>query len=215
MKIYTIKSGNTNCFLLFYEDLDVGILIDAGVSNDTNFIKKVAKNIPVNKIRYLILTHGHYDHVGNAALLQQKYHVKVVLHQKEQFNVEQGIMDFPPASGFFSNIIRIISLKNIDKATYTTFKPDMVVNTIETLREFPDIKIIPLPGHTQGSIGVLADKFLFSGDLFMNMTSPSISWFAENFETLRQSARFILKQNLTTIFPGHGKPFDAHSIKVK
>lgn len=215
MNIYTIKSGNTNCFLLYYKDLDAGILIDAGVSNDTNFIRKVEKNVPVNKIRYLILTHGHYDHVGNAALLQQKYHVKIVLHQKERFNVEHGIMDFPPAGGFFSNIIRNISLKNIGKATYTTFKPDVVVNTIETLQGFPGIKIIPLPGHTQGSIGVLADKLLFSGDLFMNMATPSISWFAENFETLRQSASCILNQNITTIFSGHGKPFDAHSIKVR
>lgn len=50
MKIYTIKSGNTNCFLLFYEDLDVGILIDAGVSNDTNFIKKWQKTFLLIKL---------------------------------------------------------------------------------------------------------------------------------------------------------------------
>lgn len=122
MKIYTIKSGNTNCFLLYCKDLDAGILIDAGVSNDTYFIRKVEKNVPVNKIRYLILTHGHYEHVGNAALLQQEYCVKIVLHQKEQFSVEHGTMDLPPAGGFFSNIIRIINLKSNHKATYTTFE---------------------------------------------------------------------------------------------
>ena len=52
---------------------------------------------------------------------------------------------------------------------------------------FPEIEIIHLPGHTQGSIGVIFENNLFAGDLIMNMPIPSTSWFAEDFSELRRS----------------------------
>ncbi|MCC7553907.1 MAG: MBL fold metallo-hydrolase [Methanobacteriaceae archaeon] len=63
MNLTTIKSGNTNCYLI---KSDKGhVLVDSRISsNENDFIKKLEKS-GVNKSddNYLILTHGHYDHI--------------------------------------------------------------------------------------------------------------------------------------------------------
>lgn len=70
------------------------------------------------------------------------------------------------------------NLKNIKTEAYTPFHADIIISQEQVLQIYPDVKIIPCPGHTKGSIGILADKLYFSGDLFMNLAMPSTLWFA-------------------------------------
>ena len=67
--ITTIKSGNTNCYILSNETMESYILVDAGTIQDKNFIDKLKATGKLSKIGLLILTHGHYDHVGYASFL--------------------------------------------------------------------------------------------------------------------------------------------------
>lgn len=83
-------------------------------------------------------------------------------------------------------------MSTLEKATYTAFIPDFVIET-DTLTDYPNLQFISLPGHTSGSIGVMYNNNLFSGDLVMNMPFPSLSWFAEDFTIMKES----LKKNPT------------------
>lgn len=211
--ILTIKSSNTNCFLLQDEVTSNIVLIDAGSAADKDFIKSLQATKQIDKIGLLILTHGHYDHVGHAALLQKQYGIKVAIHEHDAKSVKHGRMDFPPANGFLGNIIRSASIKGMDKAQYDQFIPDIIITDEEYLLDFDSFSIVYLPGHTNGSIGVLFNDCLFAGDLVMNMPLPSPSMFADDFSLLQSSIKKAQMLNAKTIYPSHGYPFSSGRLK--
>lgn len=211
--IFTIKSANTNCFLLQDEVTGNVVLIDAGFAADKNFIKRLKATKLINRIGLLILTHGHYDHVGHAAILQEQYGIKIAIHQQDAECVKQVKMDFPSANGFLGNIIRGIAIRGIDKARYNEFTPDIIITDEEYLLDFNSFRIVHLPGHTNGSIGVLFNDCLFAGDLVMNMPLPSPSMFAADFCLLQSSIKKAKTLKVKTIYPSHGSPFSAGWLK--
>lgn len=199
-----IKSENTNCYLIKNEEKT--ILIDAGTMADKKFLQKLKSETPLEKIDLVILTHGHYDHVGYASILQKEYGVSIAIHKNDLDKVSSGSMDFPQAKGFFSNLIRNTTLRGKKDAVYTPFIPNIVIES-EKIPAYPDLKIISLPGHTLGSIGIIFENYLFAGDLVMNLPFPSTSWFAENFDILYQSIDKIRNLHIKRIYPGHGNSF--------
>lgn len=208
-----MKSGNTNCYLLAKENSQKVILVDAGTSSDHLFIEHLRATGYLSKISLLILTHGHCDHVGYAAILQDRFHIPVAIHRGDLEKVTRGAMDFPPAKGFVRNIIRNSTLNGMNKAHYQQFTPDIVLDNQNALLDFPEIKIIHLPGHTKGSIGIIFENNLFAGDLVMNIPVPSISWFAEDFSELKRSIGFVSDFGFEKIYAGHGQSFTGKWLK--
>lgn len=211
--ITTIKSGNTNCYILSNETMESYILVDAGTIQDKNFIDKLKATGKLSKIGLLILTHGHYDHVGYASFLHENFNIPIAMHHKDSDKVSCGSMDFPPAKGFLSNIIRNLTIRDNQTATYPRFEPDIVLNSSLQIEGFPEIEILYLPGHTQGSIGVIFENNLLAGDLVMNMFLPSITWFAEDFSLVRESIHSIYETSFVRIYPGHGNSFPSGFLK--
>lgn len=205
-----IKSGNTNCYLIKTEEHI--ILIDTGIATDCKFIEKLKTRINPQKIDLVILTHGHYDHVGNAHILQKNYGIQIAIHKKDVSMVTNADMDFSKAKGFFSRLIRKQTLSNQKKACYPAFTPDIIVEH-DFPKKFQSLQIISLPGHTPGSIGVLFNGNFFVGDLLMNMPFPSLSWFAEDFSTMKNSLENIRYLNISRVFPGHGNSFSGKWLK--
>lgn len=126
-KVALIKSGNTNCYLV--NTGNQNILIDTGITADCNFLKKLEAKISISQIDLVVLTHGHYDHVGYASILQKEYATKVAIHKKDVDMIANACMDFPKAKGIFSTLIRKQTLSTIEKAKYTAFLPDIVIET--------------------------------------------------------------------------------------
>ena len=205
--IQTIKSGNTNCYLIKLGGAYT--LIDAGTALDQNFLSKLQALVPLNQIELVVLTHGHYDHVGHAAMLQKDHGLKIAIHQSDFDKAANGTMSFPAARGPFYNCIRSIAMKDMEKAKFMPFHADIVFRSQEQLAQYPELQIVELPGHTPGSIGVLLDGNLFAGDFMMNLPVPSKARFAENFDVLEKSLQKMKNWNIRRIYPGHGAPFSA------
>lgn len=205
--IQTLKSGNTNCYLI-----KIGkayALIDAGTALDRNFLSKLQAIVPLDQIEIVILTHGYYDHIGHATKLQKDYGSKIAIHQKDFDKAATGAMDFPKARGLFSNCIRNTTMKEMKHAKFIPFNADIVILGKEQILHYPQIEIIELPGHTPGSIGVVWENNLFAGDLVMNMPIPSKSWFAEDFYLLQHSFKKVEKREFKRVYPGHGSSFSS------
>ena len=218
--IRTIQLGNVNCYLI---KTDAGyILIDTGFANQRAALEKeleMAGCLPGN-LRLILLTHGDADHTGNGAYLRKKYKTTIAMHPNDACMVEKGevMMDsqrnrkvrpFLPRIRF--NLILIFFGAAFRKvyADFEEFKPDQYLTDGQSLKEFAfDAKVICLPGHTSGSIGILTQSGdLICGDTVVNRGKPIISPSGEDFAELEASVQKLKGLDAKTVYPGHGQPF--------
>lgn len=201
------KLGPVNCHLV---KTDAGyILIDTGCSNRrTNLERGLEKaGCKPGNLKLVILTHGDFDHVGNAAYLREKFGAKIVMHHGDSGMVEHGDMFWNRKKGniLFKMIGSIfLGLKKADR-----FDPDLYVEDDYDLYEHGfDARIIHIPGHSSGSIGILtASGDMFCGDLILNGKKPKHNSIIDDSKAANASIEKLKSLNINTVYPGHGRPF--------
>lgn len=203
--IHTIHSGSVNCYLLCPDGGGAAILVDAGMASDKKFLAKLAAFVPLEEIALVVLTHGHYDHVGHAATLQREYGIPVAIHPADREMVERGTLTCPGGRGLMGGIMRWVSLRTMEWSRYVPFAPDQLLAP-GPLPGIPWAEIVALPGHTPGSIGVIFEGCLLAGDLVMNLPRPALTWLAEDFSGARESLSSLSARQFAKVYPGHGRP---------
>ena len=204
-EIKTIRLRGVNCYLI---QTDTGhVLIDTSWSNKRTSLEKELKSAgckPSN-LKLIILTHGDFDHSGNAAYLRRKYSVKIAMHYNDSGMVERGDMFWNRKKG--NIIIRIIAGLFLSKSN--RFKPDIYIQDGYDLSEYGfNAKVIHIPGHTKGSIGVLTSGGdLFCGDMLVSNGKPSINSMIDDLVEANASLEKLRSLKTNTVYPGHGKPF--------
>jgi hydroxyacylglutathione hydrolase len=216
--ITPINLGGVNCYLLRGEEGFV--LIDTGFSNKRAILDKKLNEAGVlpGSIKLILITHGDTDHTGNAAYLRAKYGAKIAMHADDAGMAEQGDMSVnrKPRPDRMSLIFKIMSSVIplfIKAAKFEGFKPDLAADENIDLAAYGlDARVLHLPGHSKGSIGVLtAVGDLFCGDFLYNM--PGFG-FIDDLADHRASLEKVKKLNFRTIYPGHGKPFSADRFRL-
>jgi len=100
------------------------------------------------------------------------------------------------------------------------FQPDIYLDEDSDLSDYGfDARVVHIPGHSFGSIGILlSGGELFCGDLLENTKEPSINSIMDDKEVADNSINKLMGLHITTVYPGHGKPFlmqsflDNHSL---
>ena len=218
VKIRIIDLGFVNAYLL--QGNKGFILIDTGIPKQKEKLENelnLAGCTPEN-LQLVIITHGDEDHTGNAAFLQEKYHAKIAVHPGDINQAENGIfLKRKINSVLFKIMFTIMMLSQKIKKNqpaFPKFKTDIQLSDNQRLDEYGlNAKIIHIPGHTEGSIGVLTDDGdFFAGDTFVNYRKPIAATIIQNEKELSESIEKIKKLNVMTIYPGHGKPFSIKSL---
>lgn len=206
--------GRVNCYLL---EADSGfVLIDTGNSSNRNVLLQELENagcLP-GLLKLVILTHGDFDHTGNAASLRSSHDVQLAIHPADADMVEKGDM--------FANrkkpnrLIRALIPLFTGFGKAERFRPDVLLQDGNALTDYGiDARILSLPGHSKGSIGILAGvSDLFCGDLLENTKSPATTSLVDESETLYASVKRLGDLGNVTIYPGHGKPFKLSEMTV-
>jgi len=201
------KLGSVNCYLI---KTDTGyILIDTGVSNKRTDIEKELESAgckPGN-LKLIVLTHGDFDHTGSAAYLRKKFGTKIAMHYDDSGMVERGNMFFNRKKG--NILIRMVVPIIFGFSKSKRFKPDLYIEDGYDLSEYGfDAKVLYIPGHSKGSIGILtAGGDLFCGDLLENTDKPVLNSLIDDLAAANASVEKLKKLKINTVYPGHGKPF--------
>src|SRR6516165_8868614 len=84
--------GSVNCYLI--ETDTASLLIDTGGSNQRSALEKALASLGCKpgSLKLIVLTHGDFDHTGNAAYLRAKYGTKIAMHADDSGMLERGDM---------------------------------------------------------------------------------------------------------------------------
>lgn len=200
--IHGIGSGNVNCYIV--SEGDQAILIDTGRKKCRGKVLEACRKYHVGLI---VLTHGHMDHCQNAAYLADALQIPIAMSRKDMDLIPDNRRQALSAKSFLGKIVLSVSLRSFERDSLEPFEPTIFVEDGDVLDDCGiAAKVIGLPGHTKGSVGIRIGDSLFVGDALMNMFYPTVSMlYAEEREML-ESAALISGLGEVTIYFGHGKP---------
>ena len=201
------KLGRVNYYLV---ETDTGyVLIDTGSSNKRSELERELESAgcePGN-LKLIVLTHGDFDHIGNAAYLRGKFGAEIAMHKDDSGMAERGDMFWNRKSG--NTLIRRIAPILFRFGKSNRFEPDLHIDDGYVLSEYGfDATVLTIPGHSKGSIGILtASGDLLCGDLFVNTDKPVLNSIMDDLEAANASVVKLRSLAVKTVYPGHGKPF--------
>ena len=197
------------------------ILIDGGDPGKMENFKRGLElsSIKPQEIQLIILTHGHWDHIGSAKEIQAWTGARILLHQKDMHFLDETHPSQPPGFTLWGKIIIEMLKMYTLKMRLPTFQVDIVAKDEEiSLVEYgiPG-KVVYTPGHSWGSVSVLMDGGqVLVGDLAMNMfpmrISPGLPIFGDDIQVVKKSWQKLLDLGAKTVYPAHGKPFLAERL---
>ncbi len=188
MKVITRTLGvlSANCYILINDDL--AIVIDPGANPELIYPLLIGK-----RLLYIIDTHGHYDHIGANNDLKAHYDTKLAIHKDD----------------YEMLVNPELNLSVMVDSQFISVLPDILLSDGDTI-EFGDktLKIIHTPGHTEGSISILVDNILFSGDTLFYHSIGRTDLPGGNFEKLKTSIieKLYTLDDSTIVYTGHGEP---------
>jgi hydroxyacylglutathione hydrolase len=203
---------SVNCYLV---KTPTGyILIDTGLpKRRSDLVRELeAAGCKPGDLKLIIITHGHIDHNGNTAYLRERYDAKIAMHGGDSEMAESGDM-FVGMKGLAVAVIRLL-LPLVGMSRYDSFRPDITLGDGHDLSEHGfDARVVHIPGHSKGSIGVLtAGGDLFCGDLLTNTDRPAKNTLIDDSAELDASVEKLRTLEIGTVYPGHGKPFQMEQI---
>jgi glyoxylase-like metal-dependent hydrolase (beta-lactamase superfamily II) len=200
------RLGKVNCYLIVN---DTGyVLIDTGSSNKRNELERELESsgCKPGSLNVIVLTHGDFDHTGNAAYLREKFGTKIAIHYDDSGIVEYGNMFWNREKSNVLIRMLVPVLSGFGKSE--RFKPDLYLKDGDNLSQFGfEARVLQIPGHSKGSIGVMtADGNLFCGDL-LSGDKPALNSIVDSLKVANASLDRLKRLSIKTVYPGHGKAF--------
>ncbi len=185
----TVGQWYENAYLLYNEH--EGWLIDPGDDFDVLDDAFGKKNI---KLKGIINTHAHFDHLGAVAQFKEKYNLPFFIHSLDKRLVGQA------------NLYRKLA-KGV--GVFSTPAIDGFIDQIPSFRLGDrQIAVVHTPGHTPGSVTFVIDNNIIVGDLIFSETIGRTDLPGGNLPLLNQSVNKILGDfKGFKVYPGHGKEF--------
>ncbi len=180
LNIHTLTLGlyQTNCYIVHKEGSKQCIVIDPGYDANTILGRAALLGLQIEAI---LLTHGHFDHVGAVASLAADTDCRVFLKEEE--------LSLPAAM-------------TAGPLFYTDLYDAEGKLTIADL----DIKILHTPGHTPGSVCLMVGDAIFSGDTLFAGSMGRCDFPGSNIFDMRKSLRKLRElPGDYRVFPGHAE----------
>lgn len=219
VEIHTIHLGLDQCYIVRHKS---AIMIDGGSPGKIEKFKRAMNEISMvpEDLQLVVITHGHWDHIGCASDIRELTGAKIALHRLDRECLEKALKFMPPglnARGVFLEKILnlLLPFVHIPRAAV-----DLVIGDEGmSLSEYGIAgRVIHTPGHSPGSVSVLLETGeAFVGDMAMNKFplryGANMPVFAEDFAQLKESWRKLLNHGARIIYPAHGKPFSSDIIR--
>jgi len=181
---------SANCYFVYDPDNKVSMLVDTGDSSTV--LQARIDSFGGEKLQYILLTHGHFDHIGGTAWFKERYpQVRIVL--------SEGDLDFPSDQ-------RLNLAHHFDQQIIH-FRPDIIVKDGDELPFGKEtIRVLSTPGHTRGGVCYLLGEHLFTGDTLISGTTGRTDFPTGNIKAMYRSIeRLAALDGDYYVYCGHGE----------
>ena len=184
MIIKAVEAGpiQANCYILMDEETKEIVIMDPG--GEAEMLSEEIDNFKGN-VKFIILTHGHFDHVGAVKDLCQKYKVPFYISAVDYEYVQKD------DSGIFGKLPNNpLVIKEGDTISFGK-------NTI---------KVLETPGHTKGGVSFVIDDKVFTGDTLFRGSIGRTDFLGGDFDEIINSIKTKLLPlgDDIIVYPGHG-----------
>lgn len=188
MIIKRVPAGplQTNAYIVWDEESRDGFIVDPG-----GYSEKIERELKDNNInlKYIVLTHGHCDHIGGVPWLKNLTGAQIVASEDEIEMLENANINMSTSFG-----------EKIE------FSPDIKVGDCDSIDVGNmELVFIATPGHSAGGMCIKVGKNLFSGDTLFHSSVGRTDFYGGSMPQLVKSIReklFVLEDD-TKVYPGH------------
>ena len=180
MNVLTIQGGSlyTNCYMVWGEDSNKCVLIDPGFQAE-QILEQV--RIRGKEVEAILLTHGHFDHVGGVKGIAMETECKIYLHEEDLTLPSQLTLGTIPYTDSYKEG-DILSLAGVE------------------------FQVLHTPGHTPGSVCLICEDALFAGDTLFACSCGRTDLPGGDHRKMRQSlARLAALEGDYAVYSGHGE----------
>jgi hydroxyacylglutathione hydrolase len=181
VETFTVGMLSTNCYIASCPDTKEAIIIDPGLdfSYEAQPIYDYIKEAKL-KVKFVVNTHGHEDHVKGDIVFQEKYNVSICIHSLDVHFIENT------RNAKFPSIV-------LDESTFLQCGGEV-------------LKVIHTPGHTPGSICLVGERLIFTGDtLFAGGIGRTDFPGGSIIDMTKSLLKLTSLPDYLLVYPGHGE----------
>jgi hydroxyacylglutathione hydrolase len=186
-KMLTVGPLETNCYVLGDEKSKEAVVIDPG--GDFEEIEGELQKSQL-EVKYIILTHGHFDHTGALAQLKKTTGAEILIH-----SADAAMLSSAGQTPFF-----------IESSSESCSADRLLQEGDEVRFGEYSLEVLHTPGHTPGGISLVIGKMIFTGDTLFCGSVGRADLPGSSYKKLIDSIRtkLLSKTDDYVIYPGHG-----------
>jgi glyoxylase-like metal-dependent hydrolase (beta-lactamase superfamily II) len=191
LEMLTVGTLYTNCYIVGCPETLESLIVDPGFDRDSE-ADRILKKVDHHhlKVKYIVNTHGHPDHTAGNGILKEATGAPILIHE----------LDAPKLTDASQNLSRLFGLHVTSPPADQTLRDGDVVQVGEV-----KLKVLHTPGHSKGSISLLGESVVFTGDTLFAGSIGRYDFPDASFREIMGSIkRLAMLPDHIKVYSGHG-----------